>query len=591
MYNRLIIRTLPLMLKKNFKNLPLHKKLTAMFMLSCFLPMLFVIIYSYLQTRSQMIGQSEANMRNTISQVNNNISQRVYSFHQISALLYTDTLLKGYLKKDYHKDRDFVDAYHYIDSLFYGILAANSDIDSLTVYIDNTSLPADSVFIKYLDDSGRTPERIRALDLSADHTLLVHPHSLPNGKRYLSFFTVLDHTNMNFPYGILELTVKESVFHNFYRQETKNKDIYITDADGVILSANHKDTITQNIKSVLGLSLNEIRDHEISMSVEGVDSIITTAGSASGLNAIAVIPSELILKDATLTSGRMILIAVLSLLFALYLISRVSLYFSRRFRLLGERIAKLEQGEFEVDGSGEGALMGTDEIGQLYQTFNKMSVKLNLLIDELYKKELGKKEAELQLLQSQFNPHFLYNTLAAISSLAIHNEDPETAKLTAHLSQFYKISLHKGQWYIGVKKELDITRHYIAIQHKRFRNRFIDLWEIDEQILAFVTLKLILQPFVENAITHALPEDLSPVTIKICARLLENRICYTIEDNGSGMTEDTLTALRKEDSQCGYGIRNTRDRIRLAYGRDYDFTIHSTYGQGTRIEIRLPCVR
>jgi len=571
--------------KRKFNNFPIRKKLTIMITLSCFIPMISIILYSYVQTRSQMISQSKFNIYNTISQVNSNINRKIDSFYQVSTMIYTDTLLKGYLEQDYKKDKDFVDAYHYINSLFYGILAANSDIDSITVYIDNSTLPADLFFIKYQNDPD-TADRIRSLDFSVRSDLLVHSYSQANGSRYISFYTILDYANINSPYGILELVVKESVFFNLYAQETHNKDIYVTDAGGIILSSNNKIEIAQGIDTILGLSLTDFPGNEVIMPVNGVNSIIAYAGEFKGLHCISVTPSSLILKEAAATSRQMIMIAILCMLFALYLISRVSGYFSKRFRLLGERIARLENGEFE--GGDVREIMGMDEIGQLYQTFNKMSFRLNVLINELYKKEIIKKEFELQLLQSQFNPHFLYNTLAAISSLAIHNEDRETAELSSHLSQFYKTALNKGQWYLSVKKELDITRHYIAVQHKRFKNRFNEIWDINEQALHHTTLKLILQPFVENAISHALPDDLSPVTIKICCHLQGDIIIFIIEDNGIGMDEPTLKALHEGKPETGYGISNTRDRIKLAFGSDCYFHIHSVYGQGTRIEIHHP---
>jgi two-component system sensor histidine kinase YesM len=221
-----------------------------------------------------------------------------------------------------------------------------------------------------------------------------------------------------------------------------------------------------------------------------------------------------------------------------------------------------------------------------------MSTRLKDLIDTLYVKEIAKRDAELYALQSQINPHFLYNTLSGISSLAIQNDDIEVSKIVNHLARFYQTSLNMGHQYITLEKEIALTKHYLAIQHMRFDDSFIERWEVDESLSSYQTLKLLLQPFVENAINHAIYDDHKCLEISI--RVYQSMhvgvpaLLLEVEDDGCGMSSEQVEALLSSESKAGYGIKNVHERVQLAYGQNYGVTIHSQAGLGTKITITLP---
>lgn len=113
----------------------------------------------------------------------------------------------------------------------------------------------------------------------------------------------------------------------------------------------------------------------------------------------------------------------------------------------------------------------------------------------------------MDLLQSQINPHFLYNTLSGIASLALRSDNNEVGEFINHLSQFYKTSLNQGKEFISIREEVKITKHYVALQNMRFKDKFIFHWDIDESVYGYQTLKLLLQPFIENIVNHAIRDD------------------------------------------------------------------------------------
>ena len=220
------------------------------------------------------------------------------------------------------------------------------------------------------------------------------------------------------------------------------------------------------------------------------------------------------------------------------------------------------------------------EIGLLGQKFKEM-VNNNLVLRErlLYAK-IKQREQELHLLQEQINPHFLYNALDALYCMAIVHEEDEIATMVAALSDNFKLSLNKGNNLITVKDELDHIRAYITIQNMRYKDRFHVQIQVEENLMEKKILKLLLTPFVENAVYHGLETKLGEGNIWITGHEEDGRMIFVVMDDGVGV--DDMSKLDK-----GYGINNVRERIGLYYGENSEVTITSEAGRGTRVKIVL----
>lgn len=192
-------------------------------------------------------------------------------------------------------------------------------------------------------------------------------------------------------------------------------------------------------------------------------------------------------------------------------------------------------------------------------------------------------------LQAQITPHFLYNTLASISALAVTNNNMQGHLMADDLAKFYRISLNKGKKRITIEQEIMLTRHYLSIQKTRFEGLFTVHYSLDESLLRFTTVKLILQPFIENCINHAIWDDESGITIIIRLMPDGDDLVFSVIDDGMGMPAHVLQRLaEKTDQPAGYGIYNVDKRIKLAYGGRYGVDIYSRLGIGTAVTIRLP---
>lgn len=236
-----------------------------------------------------------------------------------------------------------------------------------------------------------------------------------------------------------------------------------------------------------------------------------------------------------------------------------------------------------------------DEIGKLGNTFNKMLEKIKNLINLVYIEQKRKREAELRILEAQIKPHFLYNTLDTIQWMAQEYDADDIIEMVTALTNLFRLGLNKGKEIIKIKDELKHIESYLTIQMARYEEKFHYEIEYDEELLNYKVIKIIIQPFVENAIYHGIRNRREKGHISISIKRIEDKISFVIKDDGIGIGEGQLNTLNEilkgnvddEDGQT-YGIFNVNERIKLTYGEEYGVEIKSTLGKGTTVNIVHP---
>jgi len=199
---------------------------------------------------------------------------------------------------------------------------------------------------------------------------------------------------------------------------------------------------------------------------------------------------------------------------------------------------------------------------------------------------------ELKALQAQINPHFLYNTLDMANWLAMKYNAEDIRVLISSLSDFYKLSLSNGEDFISVRNEIEHVSAYVRIQNMRFRDKIDLRVDVPEELMDYRTLKLLLQPLVENAILHGIMEKITQTgTIWIRGKMDGDTIELIVEDDGIGMDDDTVRGildgtLKKKIG--GYGMRNIHNRLELIFGYPFGLTVESRIGEGTKAKVRIP---
>ena len=227
--------------------------------------------------------------------------------------------------------------------------------------------------------------------------------------------------------------------------------------------------------------------------------------------------------------------------------------------------------------------------------------KVDLALEQdnsTYKREMLLKQANLAALQSQINPHFLYNTLECIRGMALMNGEKNIADIAQALSSFFRYSISGNRNIVSLQDELENVAFYIKIQKYRFLERFAVEIEGNEEVYDASIPKLTLQPVIENAIVHGMADVTSGGKIKISVERLDEDVLVTISDNGTGMDTDTLTRLterimgkREEQtsqSHSGIGMRNVDQRLKLHFGSKYGMTVYSMKNVGTDVVVRIP---
>jgi len=232
-----------------------------------------------------------------------------------------------------------------------------------------------------------------------------------------------------------------------------------------------------------------------------------------------------------------------------------------------------------------------DEIGHLKVSYNNMLVEINRLIEQLVEKETQAQRAELEILQEQIKPHFLYNTLDTIGYLALEKPRDEVYDAIETLGNFYRKFLSKGSNEIELREEVAIIRDYLTLQKLRYDNIIKDIYEIDEALMEYGIPKLILQPLVENSIYHGIRLKGECGIIKISAYEKEEILFIHVYDNGIGMSQDQMKNLLMKNNSRSFGFKGTIERIQYFYDRKDVYEIRSEEGEYCEVILKLPARR
>ena len=235
-----------------------------------------------------------------------------------------------------------------------------------------------------------------------------------------------------------------------------------------------------------------------------------------------------------------------------------------------------------------------EEINSLSYSFNQLIQRIDNLLKQIKEDAKLQRQSEIKVLQAQINPHFLYNTLDALNWKALQHQDTEMTTLIRSLCDFYRISLSNGDDFIPIKDEIKHVECYLKIQSIRFKNQFTYDLEVEPHLLSMYCLKILLQPLIENAITHGLRPLDHPGEIHIRIFTQENNIIMAVEDNGVGMSDQMLDEVKNGLSNQAlhkYGLYNINQRIRLTYGETYGIHIQSQLNSGTKVTVTIPQIK
>ena len=318
--------------------------------------------------------------------------------------------------------------------------------------------------------------------------------------------------------------------------------------------------------------------------------VVTKTVGYTGWKLVGVIKGTGISLNMLKTRLFIVFVILLIIFIVILINSYISFRVTNPIRELEKSVKELEEGNLDADIY----MGGSYEVQHLGKSVQDMKFRIKGLMQDIVNEHEEKRKSEFDSLQAQINPHFLYNTLDIIVWQIENEKQSEAVHTVTALARFFRLSLGKGKNIVTVRDEIDHVKNYLMIQHMRFKNKFDYEFDIAEDVLELPSLKLMLQPLVENAIYHGMEFMDGDGMITVKAWRKEDELYLSVADNGLGMTEDKVEMILTGKSTSGngrgsgIGVKNVNERIKLYFGEAYGLTIDSEPDEGTTVIIHLP---
>lgn len=567
-------------MKKRFLSLGLRKKIQFLFLCTMIVCILFCSGIFYLILENQMqqsIADKEISNRTAIS---NNLDSTMKSINSISRLTMLRSTVRIFLlakSNSTPRTRNAIQEIHDILNTFNlscNVVILRMDGQYLNTGPGITYVNTGKIFeTEWLDEvmAQKGNYVIKAGTRDAFRS---------NIGEMVSFVRVINDINTQKPIGILAINLPSRFFEQTYEGlsgETSHFALY--DTSGSLICKDNESTFSSLNPENLLQNTREETDKLFYKSIFTCDTLGDShfiLASRLEVRILDGLPAKLL---AALIIGAFILLAFMWLINT-YIAKNVIYPIQR----LVDSMAEVQNGWLHRVSMN----VSDDEIGLLKNSYNAMLIEINQLIEELLQKEKTLRMAELDALQEQMKPHFLYNTLDMIRYMALENRTDEVYNMLETLGNFYRRFLSKGSTDLSLGEEIEIVKSYLSLQRTRFEDIFTDEYEIEEGLSSIRVPRLILQPLVENSIYHGIRPKGEHGVIRVTVKRQEDFLFLSIYDNGIGMSTHQRELLFSGKDSRSFGFQGTIERIRYYYKTEDVFEIHSVEGEYCEIILKLP---
>lgn len=566
------------------ENLSFLRKIVLIYIIGGILPIMGMLIYFFFNTYHLLLQQSYDEMNQQMIVAESSLNSALQPYKDIIENIKNDRKPNIQLNADYSK-LSYSELAYFLNTTIDNWKAIHSDIRAIRFYTNNNTLPSDGYYFYGIDDLDTNI--IKRLDENKENVLFFDKHQKDEDNYAL--ISEMNYYIFGEKKAYVELELSGSLLNNLFYSQTEGRESYLVNSKGEMVYASDEKLYKKKM-SYLVPDWEEVKDSTIQSfsKADGQRIICLRKQLDEDMYLFMLDDQNKMIRDALRTPSILALVGLLLTIFFFSIITYYGRRWDRRIKTIIAGMNRIGSGDFSYKFNPK----TKEEFGQIETAINTMSIQIDELIQENYQKQLLMKSTELNLLQEQIKPHFLYNALGLISSLSIQEGARRSYQSIKYLADFYRISLNKGRKIISVSEEFALLKDYMKIQMLRFPDHVEIEYDIQEEIKDLYMIKLLLQPLVENAIHHAREEDIF-LTINVKAYNKSDRVCFDVIDNGMGIEKEKLKLLQEAllRQEEGFGLKNVDRRIKLNYGPEYGVTIYSVQGEGTRIHLEIPACK
>lgn len=567
-----------------FRNISLRGKILLLIVLGGILPLGMVMAVSFAVVRRQAEERLIYALDQGYSQVYQAVEDKLSRLHNISTLFAVNDMASPALRFD-NREMDVAEqmmVFENISSYAFG-LEMTLDSSSIVFYIEDSYPVVNTRSSRYRPITDVYDTRWYA-SLEANNGrpvwVLLDSDGGDGGQEAAIARELWNPDDYSRTVGILTIITERRKLEEMLENAYEGQALYLETAEGELLAAN----LPEEALPRLPISRRNVDGREFSrISVEGIPCYARSRRiDGSNVYLVSVIPLEAVRRGMNVLNGNMGFLFLGISLAVVMVMGTMAKSITGRLKLLKEQMLQIREGNICKMEEG----YSRDEIGQLIGNYNVMVDRVELLLKEQYSLGQEKVEAELKALQSQINPHFLYNTLDMIGWMSQKKESENIRSVVQAMSRFYRLTLSKGKDIVSIRNEVELCEAYMEIQKRRYKGRICYEVEVDEDILDCLIPKITLQPFLENAIIHGINEKSDGRGMILLNGWMEDgRVTLSVTDDGEGMTEED-----KEKSHQGshYGLKNIEHRLELFFGERIPVQTESSPGIGTCVIINIP---
>ena len=594
------MRHSPAILLRFYRNLPIRHKLVLVLYIQILIPLILVGYLSYKNSESIIKENSTDYSRDILGMIQLRLNDYMDNLTVISQdLLYEDKIYD--VLKSSSDIKDPLSRYEYentVNSFLKMLVLSRSEVRSIYIYSNDGQT-------YYADDNSRDagakdfipyPKMLEKARMSKGKPIL---HLVSENKKVKDIYLVrqINDRDRFKELGLMVIHVRKEVLDEVYQGLTGNlQNIMILSSDKELIASRDyndmnifSDVIINNIDGELGERIDE--------SAGVFVSYITLKNI--GWKIVAYVTLDELYKDAYTLRRNIVMLCFASILLLSVLTAFIAVDFVQPINKLVKGMKKVQAGESNVSVQVD----RDDEMGFLSEAFNEMSGEIHHLVNWVYREQLTRKEAELKALQSQINPHFLFNTLEAINWMAQLNHVPEISSTVSDLSDLMEASIGRDDRLITIEEEFSYADKYISLQKRRFGDRIELVKNVQPDVTGIRIPRLLIQPLIENAVYHGIEGTRGKGVINLSAGRKDECVTIEVVDNGAGMDADDLKQLNNRLSMDNdtyfkelggkknrsIGIENVNRRIKLFYGESYGLEIKSEEGKYTKAVVTIPC--